>query len=155
MKNLWKILGLSLILVVSSLSFSACGDDDDGQKGKPKLFEEFETLYGDCELESANTSEDFLRAILKYQAGTTEINPLQNACAEYNTLRTKNKDWQGIIENNRNGAYYQALYIHLDALHDRAFNFTDKDMKALKALNDLFANSGCTTLMKDAEEATK
>ena len=40
MTNLWKLLGLSLILVASSLFFSACGNDDDGQKGKSEPVEE-------------------------------------------------------------------------------------------------------------------
>lgn len=151
MKNIWKVLGLSLLLIAPSFALSACGNDDDGQDGQPAIFTELEEILN--HVDSASDAVTFERGLGEYklQAG----NNLKVACEEYGDIRNKNKTWDNIVNNNRNGGYYLAMYIHLNNLQTKVRKFAANE-KAMEDFNDLFAQyDGCRNLLQDARDATK
>ena len=153
MKNLWKILGLSILLTTSSFALSACGDDDDGQDEAPDIFYELEKILD--EVDKATKAEDVIKGLNIYDV--KKQNDLKVACEEYGEIRSAKgtKDWKGVVDNNRNGAYYLATYIHIYNL-DKKISKMEGSEIALTKFRTLFSQyEGCRTLLDDANDAAK
>ena len=155
MRNLLKILALSLVLTVPAFTITACSDDNIDEPDKPEIFWELEDLLP--LLDSASNEQAFVSAISTYLASDLNQRELAVACRGYQESLSNTKNSKApehvLATNQTNSGYYKAMYILLNDQYKRADKLGEG---AIHAFEELFkSNPGCQDILNHASKEGK
>ena len=148
MKNILKILALSMVVGVSAVSLNACTEDDTSERDKPEIFTQLERLLPD--LDSAVTQKNKANFV-KVLDNNKDSSEMRLACKEYGESFKIAKSAENLASNWDNSGYYKAMYILLNNL--------DRDAQKLEAeqelVNFFIGYPGCDQILTNAKDGAK
>ena len=148
MKKILGILGVCMVMGLSTVSMSACEETDLGETAVPRIFEQVDALLP--EIQTTETLNGLKKALSDYKLkyGTA----LKMACEEYHTsLSNVGGKPSNLASTQLNSGYYQAVYILLYRQYDRIYQkMDDAGASEFKAFFDSIEGDGCNGLIDHA-----
>lgn len=159
-----KLLFASVVFGMGFSAVACGGDDDPNEKDPPAIFGQVSSIWENAEcMNTAGTISctPQCSAVYKVIADIKDqkVVPFKEACTEYNSSLTTNKNKPENLANNMdNSGFYLSTYILLYNMQKNFYACTidsSNQAKVKQAWENLFNERGCTSILDDAEKIVK